>query len=451
MDWLAPYLPLLGSVALAVVAVTILAQQRRSPQSAVAWVLFIILLPFVAVPLFLVLGFRKRDSRFADIAFARNPAAGAPVNTLDGLLRRYGIPPATPGNALALHADGREAHEALMALVAGAERRVDALVYLLADDAEGRAVVGALTEAARRGRAVRLVIDRLGSWGAPSGALEALRAAGGQVRFFSPFVRLPERGHMNLRNHRKMVIADDARVWAGGRNFGLDYMGPDGGRWEDLSFDLSGPAAETYVSVFESDWQATRGDPRPAPPHVAPVEGGEALAQLVPTGPDTGGDPLHDALVHAFHRAQRRIWVATPYYLPTDPLRQALSVAARRGVDVRLLVPLRSDQRVADLARGSFLRELDADGGHILRYDDRMLHAKFGIIDGIGYVGSANLDVRSMLLNFESALMCYDEGSAEALAERFRALMARSVPGIARTRWPRRVVESLFRIGAPVL
>ena len=173
--------------------------------------------------------------------------------------------------------------------------------------------------------------------------------------------------------------------------------------------------------------------------------------QLVPSGPDTRDDALHDSLVQAIHAASGRIWLVTPYFLPTEQLGQALATAARRGLDVRILLPQKSNQKIADFARGAYLRELADCGCKILRYMPGMLHAKAGIIDDFGWVGSANFDVRSMLLNFEMVLFLYDPASVAELARWLKALEQDCHEGIAPAGFSRRVAEGVFRLGTPVL
>ncbi|MFC3181985.1 phospholipase D-like domain-containing protein [Cypionkella sinensis] len=446
--WLASHLVVVCGVVLVALAMLFVLQQRRSPQSAAAWLLFMLLLPYVAIPLFLALGFRKQGPRFPPIRFSPiiNPAPSP--HPMSEFLHAFGLPGASQGNQLTLHPTPADARAALFRTIARAKDRLDITFYLLADDASGRAFVDALIKKAQAGVAVRLILDRLGALHRPKAALARLTASGGEVRYFSPFLHRVSNGHLNLRNHRKMVIADLTEVWAGGRNIGDEYLA-EGQSWIDLSFDLRGPAVQTYIDVFSADWQVV------GPAHGALVAqvtpSGTVSAQLVPSGPDTCDDPLHDALVCAIHRAERAIWLTTPYFLPTEALLQALATAARRGVDVRIMLPQKSNQWVADLARGAYLRELHAAGCVILRLRQGMLHAKAGIIDDFAWVGSANFDVRSMLLNFESALMLYDAESVTRLRDLFRTLEPSCALGIITPSLTRRCAEGFFRLGAPIL
>lgn len=432
---------------MAVALATILAlQQRRSPQSSVAWILSIVLVPYVAVPLFLLLGVRKRGARFAAIDFSDIAAltddADATARTFAGL----GAPAPTAGNAFALQTTPEAARIALEALVQGATRRLDILLYIIERDDSGRAFVQLLTERVRAGVEVRLNIDRLGSLSRPRGALAEFVRAGGKLQFFSPFLNFRAGGHLNLRNHRKLVIADGSRVWAGGRNVGDRYLVAGAPLWLDLSYSAGGPVVRAFADVFAADWGAG------ATVHLPRDRtAGDATLQLVPAGPDEGLDVLHEGLVSAIHRAETRVWVVTPYFIPTEALSLALTTAARRGLDVRIFLPDRSNQWTADLARGPYLREAARAGCRICRFVPGMLHAKAGLVDQVGWVGSANFDVRSMLLNFELALFLYDQTAVAGLEGWIAALEADCAAGVVPVTAPRRLLENLFRLGAPIL
>lgn len=452
---------LLG-IGFALLATVMLLQQRRTPQSAAAWILAIILLPWAAIPLFFALGFRKTRTRHPFIRFSssagrdRPDPAGGPSEAF----RAYGVPPASAGNKIELHRDAAHAREAMRDLVASARHELDITFYLIHDDEIGRDFVDRLTAKVEDGVQVRLIIDRLGGFWCPRAALARFEAAGGELRWHQPFLNWPLKGHMNLRNHRKMIIADRARAWTGGRNVGCEYMGTplqtgrgprDPELWRDLSFTLQGPSVEVLWDLFRADWGVVEDNPDALPELHVEERPGDAVVQVVPSGPDTHLDPLHDVLVQMIHAATRRIWIATPYYLPTEPLNAALCTAARRGVDVRVMVPARSNQRIADFARGAYLRSLDEAGGRVLQLPRQMTHAKAGVIDDAAWAGSANFDVRSMLLNFEVAVFVYDAGSVALLADWFAAETALCREGVRRPGLGRRLAEGVFRLGAPML
>ncbi len=443
MSLLLSHLVLVLGMLFVLPAAVLLLQDRRSPQSVLAWLLFFVVVPYLAVPVFLLLGVRKGPRRFPD--FAGRPNASTALPDASRRLAQLGAPAALAGNRLTLLASPQHAHQALFALLDTAAARIDATFYVVSDDEVGRAFLDRLAERARAGVAVRLLVDRIGSFPPPRAALAALRAAGGQVRFHSPFVQLPVRRHLNLRNHRKMLIADGARVFAGGMNIGARYLAemPPADAFDDLGFRVDGPAAAGFADIFAADWGEA------APPAPLPEPCGEALLQLVPSGPDVAHDVLHDALVDLVHRAERRVWIATPYFVPTPALAGALSAAARAGVEVRILLPERSNQRAADLARGGYLRALAGDGGHVHRVS-RMLHAKVGVVDELAWIGSANLDIRSMLINYECALFVHDADAVAALGGWFEARLAGSATGVPPAGLLRRLLEGVFRLGAPV-
>ncbi|MFD2738712.1 phosphatidylserine/phosphatidylglycerophosphate/cardiolipin synthase family protein [Sulfitobacter aestuarii] len=456
MYWITTHLEIMIVVVLTLLAAVVILQQRRTPQSTAAWLLFIIALPWAAIPLFLGLGFRKHSPRAHEVAFCAGDTGGpppTPAHPLDDTFQHFGLPAAAHGQKLTLLDNPQNAYEALLELIADAEERIEAVFYIVANDETGTAFVDALTARAESGVTVRLLMDRLGTGRGPAAALKRLRAAGGDVRFYSPLLQLPGSGHMNLRNHRKMLIVDGLRVFSGGMNIGLHYLSarPVTGGWGDLAFTLEGVAARSFADVFRSDWCVASGETLdPARPE-APDSGGSATVQLVPAGPDIREDPLHDGLIRALHMAEARIWIVTPYFVPTEQLGNALTIAARRGVDVRLLVPARSNQRLADFARGAYLREMHEAGGQVLYYQPGMIHAKAGLIDDLAFIGSANFDVRSMLLNFETMLFAYDAGTVADLADWFTALSADCRSEKPPSGMLRRVAEGVFRLGAPVL
>jgi len=450
VNWLAQHALIVFAVLVTALAVIFVLQQRRTPQSTATWVLFIVLVPYVAIPLFLMLGFRKRGSRFPAVALTVPDAS-----TVDGCatarsLEKLGAPPALRTNDFDLHQDAASAQIALHETLDAATETLDVLFYIVAPDEAGEDFIDRLTERAKAGAKVRLNLDRLGSIMKPRTALKRLQAAGGEIRYFSPFIHPPDNGHLNLRNHRKLVIADRSRVWSGGRNIGTHYLGPKGAPWTDLSFCLTGPAVQPFIDIFASDWDVT-GNTAEGAGYRMIEPGGDASAQVVPSGPDEPCDALYTALTSLIHRAQVRVWISTPYFIPTEPLQLALETAVRNGLDVRIMIPERSNQLSADLARGPFLRALQETGATILRHQGGMLHAKAGLIDNTGWVGSANFDIRSLLLNFEIAMFLHDEGSTNMLETWFKSRFEACEHGIKAAGLPRRVVEGLFRLGAPIL
>ncbi len=439
-SWLLHLALIAGALAMLSFAAHIL-RQRRHPAATLGWLLFMLLLPWFAVPLYLAIGTRKLASR-RTAQYVVLPVAGD--DAVDRLLAHTGIAPSGAAR-LCLHADGAEAWQALRELIGGARTTLDVGLFILADDAHGAMVMDALVERARAGVRVRLLIDGVGSLRIARNKLAALRSAGVEVAWFIPLLHRPLRGRTNLRNHRKLVVADGARAWTGGRNVADEYFAADG-VWTDLSLLVEGEAAAVLQHGFERDWRfAVRG---PAPAEAAPTRG--ARVAVLYSGPDQVGDTLHDVLMTACYTARRSIAAVTPYFVPDEALLQALCLAARRGVEVRLILPARSNHRLADWVRARALRELAAAGARIRLVPGAMVHAKAMLFDGaLGIVGSANLDIRSLFLNFEMVLLLREAADVAALADWCARLDARAEDAALQPAGPlREAAEGLVLLAA---
>jgi len=285
---------------------------------------------------------------------------------------------------------------------------------------------------------------------APHTALRDLISAGARVERFMPLLHVPFRGHGNLRNHRKIAIFDGERAIVGGMNLGREYMGPTplATRWRDLSLLIEGEAVSELDAVLCADWEFACGERLS---DAAKPKPGEIPVRVVPSGPDSQSDPIYDADLTAIFRAQRRIWIATPYFLPDEGLLRALSIAARRGVDVQVVTPVRSNHLLSDLASASCLRDLSASGITIRRFS-RMLHAKTLLVDdSLAVVGSANFDMRSLFLNYEIALFFTGRAEVDRLSRWFQDTFPDTVLGPAKAGLLRAAVCDVARLIGPQL
>ena len=461
LDWvlLSHFLVVLGFLLCAVIVAQILADQRRHPR-AVAWLLLIVLLPYAGVPLYLFFGGRKIrqlvDSKTGLHLIGDRSIPLAQADPIDRLLRSYKIPGAARGNRVRICRDGVSSYKALVEVIDSAEESIQVVTYLLRNDPVGRAIVEQLVDKARSGVAVELLLDGIGSLLLNRKTLAPLKGAGASVQMFIPVLQSPLRGRANLRNHRKMVIVDSCRVWSGGANIGSEYIGPTESteRWIDLTFTLEGPTVRQFSEVFQSDWEFAKGTPttaRPRPVAPAEKETDGACAQLVPSGPDMTGEPLHSALLTAAFTSTERLWIVTPYFVPDDPLLEAFCIAARRGIDVRVLVPGSSNHYIADIARGPALRELQSAGGRALLLD-RMVHAKAVIVDRkLAVIGSANVDARSLFLNFECSTFFYSQREIEETAEWYEQLARKARLGVPSAQRPVKLLEGTVRLISPLL
>jgi cardiolipin synthase len=460
-NWLLSVLPHLGFL-LALVLMANLLQQRRSPSSTIAWLLVILLAPYVGVPLYLIFGGRKvrrMAGRKPQIYQASTESDHHEnTGTVDQLLASYGVPPATAGNRLELVTDGHHAYRQMLGLIEGARSTIHITTYLLGRDDASRALVESLTRRAREGVAVRLLIDDWGSWRVRRWSLAPLIDAGAQVSHFMPVFHAPFRGRANLRNHRKLLVVDGRVALTGGMNLAWPYIGPPEVKdlWLDLSVVVEGPAVNELEALFASDWRfATGADPGSASlpvPVPAAASFDSSVVQVVASGPDVAGDPLYESLLALIFSARNRIWIITPYFVPDEMLARALGLAARRGVDVRVIVPAHSNHLSADLARASYLRDLHNAGGHVLLYQPVMLHAKAVVFDdNLAVIGSANMDMRSLFLNFEVALFVSSPERVAEVASWATTLMADSQPELPVPGWPRELAENVVRLLSPLL
>jgi cardiolipin synthase len=450
LQWLGAHLATVIAAALVVPFLARILRDRRPQGSTLAWMLVLIAIPYIGIPLYLVLGPRKTSRRDKRL-FPKDDSRPARVeNDVARLLSADGIRPPRDGNDVKLLRTGEDAFAELAARIDGAKRSIRISTFILGDDETGNTLVKKLTERAAAGVAVHLLLDGLFVLRANRAALADLRKAGGKVATFAPMIHLPFRGSDNLRNHRKSAVFDGEAAIVGGMNLAIEYMGPRplATRWCDLCALVRGPAVADLDEVFRADWEfATKESLDASPP---PASAGSACVQVVPSGPDSADDSFYDAIVMAAYAAKRRVWIATPYFVPDDALTRALTAACRRGLDVRVLVPLRSNHRLADFAGGASLRQVESAGGRIATFP-RMLHAKAVIVDDdIGVVGSANFDMRSLFLDYELCVFLYARPDVAALADWYEATERASgrLPSATRAR---ALAEDVGRLLAPLV
>lgn len=423
---------------LAVVLITRILRSNRRSGSALAWVMAIALIPYVGVPLYLVIGGRKLGRivrrRLQYIAEIPPPTGleAPPSCNAERLLVAAGIPPTRRGNLVVLHHDGAAAYTVLLEMIRKAQVSIHAMTFILGRDEVGKSIVDALAAKAAEGVEVRLILDGLGCIRSSGRFVNPIRRAGGKVAVYLPMLPLRRKWSANLRNHRKIVVVDGVNALVGGMNLGAQFMGPRTAkkRFVDSAVFLRGPAVVDIENVFLADWQYAT-DEIVTPESVAPPESahGDGLVQVVASGPDAADDTLHDAFMTAIMEARERIWVVTPYFVPDDALLKVLTLQARLGVDVRLLVPKRSNHRVTDFARGPAVRQLLQAGAQVFGYHKGMNHAKALVFDEtVAITGSPNLDMRSMYLNFEIALFHYSKVEIQQTAAWIEDLLRESSP-----------------------
>lgn len=448
---------------------------RRSPGSAVAWVLLLVAFPYLGIPLYLIFGLRKvSKAKHQPPPFgAQQQGSQAERNEefpryvpawAKSVLSAMHLPPAVGVQAVHFDADGRVALLGVLEFIERAEDELLVCTFILGnDDVVAGRIVDALVLAARRGVKVRVIVDAIGSLKLRKASMQTLEQNGIVLRRFMPILHNSVKGRANLRNHRKYMVADGRYVWSGGRNFAVEYFldQPMHPAWLDLSFQADGAIADHFRQLFESDWaQASApllwGTRRvaseslahsaidafyrlqgtwqhvadlvmgsltgPVAPRAAAQGAGlvatalqDQTMQMVASGPDQADDTIYSLLLTGAFHASRRITIVTPYFVPDDALAAALSLAARRGVEIELFIPKTSNHRLADLARMRSLRML-ADAGAKIMWIPVMSHAKLVIFDdSLALCGSANFDTRSLLLNYEIMTAFYSIEAIESM------------------------------------
>lgn len=461
-----PHLLTVVGFLLAFLAIARLISERRQPSNTFAWLLAIAFIPYLGVPLFLLLGGRKirrlaaTKARLAPKVRGAMPSAAAETATAR-VLTLNGASPPLDGNRIEFITNGEDAFERLEAGIRGAKHSIHIMTFILGRDATGRRIIKLLAQRAREGVKVRLLLDALGCFPTSRGFCDPLREAGGEVVTFMPVLPLQTRGYANLRNHRKIAIFDQQIAALGGRNLAVEYMGPTPlkRRWRDFGASVEGPAAGLLNEVFLADWAFASGQSieqlRGESPPVVPAPVGKSEVQIVASGPDVAGDPLYEGILSLVQQAQRSVWIITPYFIPDEVLFRLLAVQARAGVDIRLAVPARSNHPLTDFARRHFLRELRAAGAKILFYGPMMNHAKLLLVDEqTGLMGSANMDMRSLFVNFEIGMVTYSPAEAATLSKWAQEVFAQCRPmpePPKQRRFSSVVAEEISRLLAPLL
>ena len=460
-DWLLIHLSSSIGFILALALLTHIIRERRSPTSTLAWLMAIIFIPYLGVPLYLIFGGRKMISK----------AEKKPKLSLDKskpccesyISKAYlfepgdGVFPASAHNHITLLPEGEQAFQMILDLIENARHSVYIATFILGKDETGRAIVNALAKKASEGLEICLILDALGSVRISKKFLLPLLEAGGRAAFFMPMIHWPFRGRANLRNHRKMIICDNQTAIIGGMNLASEYMGPKDsiGRWQDLSLLVQGPVTDHITDIFRSDWKfASKAtlSYHSTTMQALKIRIPNGVTQLVASGPDVRNDSLRNAILTAIFRANRRIWVVTPYFVPDELVLEALCIAVRRNVDVSIIIPKKSNHRLADLVREGYLTRVQEVGAGVWFYEPRMLHAKAILVDDtLAIVGSANMDMRSILLNYEIALCIYDSDAIRQLETWIQELMADCSFRKKRQRSSFGFIEGVGRLFAPLL
>jgi cardiolipin synthase A/B len=470
--------------------------ERRQPAATLAWIVTLLFVPFLGSLLYYLFGRLRFDRRrrlrsralaqlemeldqleeervepFSETLdnwmanlFIDEPTV-EPENEADraliGLALRVGATQVFQGNGEEVLCNAQQAYPAIEEAIQLAQHHIHLEYYIFRPDNSGRWLRDLLVERARHGVEVRLLYDGIGSHEIDEEFLRPLVEAGGKASSFSP-LRFPfrlRRSKINFRNHRKIIVIDGRIGFTGGLNIGDEYQGHDPhlGFWRDTHLKIEGPAVRGLQQIFAEDWCYGTRELLIDRIYYPLLEGaGSDLVQIIPSGPDQNWEPIRRIYFFAIVNARNRVWITTPYFVPDEAILTALTTAALRGVDVRLLLPNRSDLSLVTYAGRSYYRDLLRAGVRIYEYQKGLLHAKTLVVDGTsGTIGSANMDIRSFSLNFEVNAFVYGPRFAEALEDLFLADLqdAHEIDLLSHFRRPflQRFGESAARILSPLL
>ena len=440
--------------------------RRHSPQGTIAWMLGLFLLPAVVVPLYLLLGVARirrhtsarKTRRNIEQYLKQHNAWNAPASKLSRTLTRStGYAPCS-GNAVRILRDGNDTYRDMLQAIQQAKDFILLEFFIIRNDRVGTILRQSLEERAKAGVRVYVIYDEVGSHKLPAGYLRSLKRAGVRISSFNGRrFWLSSMLRINYRNHRKLVVIDGEYAYLGSLNIGLEYtQTAQRPYWRDTFVNLQGPIVSQCMLSFLDDWQRATGEALSLkqPQSSSP---GTTHCQLIPSGPDDAPvNPWQLFLLESAAQAQERIWMASPYFVPSEAVKEALCAAAMRGIDVRILIPRRGDNKAAQLALFTYVPDMLACGVRLLAYEPGFLHEKVCVVDSSHCsIGTANLDERSLRLNFELTLLMEDPAATARVATMLEEDMAQA-GSITPAAWykapiPLRLLANCCRLLSPAL
>ena len=437
--------------------------QGRTAQGTIAWVLGLLLMPVVTLPLYAFFGSRRlhgylRARRHGDhklsfiaedilSALQKNAAAtDAMTQPLNNLFRL----PMTRGNQCELLRSGHATFDAMFRSIAQAKHYVCVQFYIIRDDESGTALADALCEKAQAGVATFLLYDEIGSHGLSRKYLKRLREAGVRVSRFNP-LQLRNRMQLNFRNHRKLVICDGNTAFVGGYNLGNEYLGNEQLSWRDTHLKILGPATLAFQQAFIEDWHWATGY-IPSIRWDMPAPCGDSDVMCIATGPADETESASLYFSHLIHQARQRCWLVSPYFVPDQNLLSAIQLAGLRGLDIRILLPQKTDNWLVQQAMRSYITPLSRCNVKFYTYEAGFLHQKVILIDDEWTsIGSANLDNRSLRINFEIGALIRDRKLAKQTEDMLNNDFAASRPTSIHRHWWSVLLAKISRLLSPLL
>ena len=428
-----------------IIALTIIFLERKNPSATLAWIMILFLLPVIGIVFYFL--FSQNISRQKMFKLSKSEEAVMEnalheqieeINNGDfnfsnresrtwrdliKLNQTYGKSFLTQDNKISVITDGEDMHYSLLEDIRSAKSTINIMYFIIKNDNIGRQVIKALSDRAKAGVEVRLLIDALGGRQILDFTTSELREAGGQVAFFFPpkfkYLKIVNL-KLNYRNHRKIVVIDGAIGYIGGFNIGREYVGlkKKFGYWRDTHLRFVGSGVQDLNARFIMDWKFAAKEKLTVSEayYSEVVKEGSTGIQIVSSGPDSSREEIKRAYMRMIASATKNIYLQTPYFVPDDSLLESLKMAAMSGVDVKIMIPCMPDHMFVYWATYSYVGELINSGVKAYIYDNGFLHAKTIVVDTeIASIGSANFDIRSFKLNFEVNAFIYDGKEAKRI------------------------------------
>ena len=468
------WIVLVAYTVIAIVAMITVLLEHRQPAKTIAWVLVLSFLPLVGIVLYFFFGRRTRKDRHiwekslnqltkrSMIEFAEQKQLELPEEHKELIQlfvnQNFALP--FKNNETDVYVSGYEFFPALLAEISKATHHIHIVSYIIDDDPLGRLLCDALIDKARKGIEVRLLFDDVGSWKTPNRFFEQMREEGIEVHPFMP-VRFPAfTGKVNYRNHRKIIVIDGKVGFIGGMNLAQRYVkGHKGIMWRDTHVKISGAAVYGLQRAFLVDWfhaDRTLITDRKYYPDTT-ITPNNNLIQIVTSSPTNVWEELEQGYIKILLSAKRYVYMETPYFLPTEPIFFAMRTAALSGVDVRLMVSLKTDSKLVQMASRSYLTQTIQAGVKVICYEEGFNHTKLLVADdNVATIGSANIDFRSFENNFEANAFFYDKSMAQRIKDIFLTDETKCVPlekikEINHKSFIYRLWESVVRLLSPLL
>ena len=451
MDWERIIIHGMGILYVIVIAVTIfrILLENRNPVRTLAWLLVLLLLPVVGLLLYIYFGMNYRKVKMfsmkglGDVKWLQYMSEDQKQRVQKAILN-----------------NGEETFRAIFKSIEIAKKYIHVEYYIIDDGELGRRLKELLIAKAKEGVEVRVIYDDVGSWKLPQSYIHEMRAVGIQVYPFLP-VRFPLfTNKVNYRNHRKIVVVDGETGFIGGLNFADRYLNglPGIGIWRDTHLKVRGEVVTSLQTVFLFDWYFVRQEVLLNKTEYLPDKkvDSNVVIQTVASGPDSDWTSIQQAYFTLINMARKYVFISTPYFMPGETTINSLKTAAMSGVDVRIMIPYKSDSPLTSWCTRSYVEELLEAGVRVFQYRKGFNHSKLIIVDGlVSTVGTANMDMRSFEQNFEINLILYDRNVSRKLATFFLEDLQQSTE-IHLSDWkfrPKRdrIRESLARLFAPLL